>query len=112
MMPCFCPKDAIFVLNKWDMIRKEEDKKEFLDIIKEKLHELWKEIEDNNIKTLAAVSFYFSARKHNVFDKTAFPLTDEVNVAREVLKNIIKKNSIIMLIVFLSKSDKFQFFNL
>ena len=74
MMPCFCPKDAIFVLNKWDMIRKEEDKKEFLDIIKVKLHELWEEIEDNNIKTLAAVSFYFSVRKHNVFDKSASPL--------------------------------------
>lgn len=74
MMPCFCPKDAIFVLNKWDMIHKEEDKKEFLYITKEKLHELWEEIEDNNIKTLAAVSFYFSVRMHNVFDKTASPL--------------------------------------
>lgn len=59
MMPCFCPKDTIFVLNKWDMIRKEEDKKEFLDITRAKLRELWKEIEDTNIKTLAAVSFYF-----------------------------------------------------
>ena len=57
-MPCFCPKDVIFVLNKWDMIRKEEDKKEFLDIIKVKLHELWEEIDDNNIKTLAAVRFF------------------------------------------------------
>lgn len=59
MMPCFCPKDAIFVLNKWDMIRKEEDKKEFLDITRAKLRELWKKIEDTNIKILAAVSFSF-----------------------------------------------------
>ena len=59
MMPCFCPKDVIFVLNKWDMIRKEEEKQEFLYITRAKLRELWKEIEDTNIKTLAAVSCYF-----------------------------------------------------
>ena len=61
-MPCFCPKDVIFVLNKWDVIRREEDKKEFLKITHKNLHELWEEIEDNNIKTLAAVRFFFSER--------------------------------------------------
>lgn len=55
-MPCFCPKDAIFVLNKFDMIHNEEDRKEFLDMTKENLHKLWEEIDENNIKTLAAVS--------------------------------------------------------
>lgn len=55
-MPCFCPKDAIFVLNKFDMIHNEEDRKEFLDMTKETLHKLWEEIDENNIKTLAAVS--------------------------------------------------------
>ena len=58
-MPCFCPQDAIFLLNKWDMIRKEKDQKECLQETKERLHELWKEIDDNNIIPVAAVSLYF-----------------------------------------------------
>ena len=41
------------------MIRKENDKKEFLQITKEKLHDLWKEIDDTNIIPVAAVSLYF-----------------------------------------------------
>lgn len=61
-MPCFCPKDVIFVLNKWDVISKEQDKKEFLKITQKKLHELWEEIEDNNIKTLAAVMIFYIER--------------------------------------------------
>lgn len=59
-----CPQDAIFLLNKWDMIRKEKDKKEFLQITKERLHELWKEIDDTNSIPVTAVSLYiFSERK-------------------------------------------------
>ena len=46
------------------MIRKEKDKKEFLQITKERLHELWKEIDDTNIIPVAAVSLYiFNERK-------------------------------------------------
>ena len=66
MMPCFCPKDAIFVLNKWDTIHDEDEKMEFLALTKRKLRELWKEIDDSNIKILVAVGFYL------LFDKAYF----------------------------------------
>lgn len=61
-MPCFCPDEAIFVLNKWDTILEEDHRREFLEITKEKLHELWEEIDDNNIFKLAAASFFFKWR--------------------------------------------------
>ena len=58
-MPCFSPDEAIFVLNKWDTILEEDHRREFLDITKEKLHDLWEEIDDNNIFKLAAASCFF-----------------------------------------------------
>lgn len=45
------------------MIRKENDKKEFLQITKEKFHDLWKEIDDTNIIPVAAVSLFFQLEK-------------------------------------------------
>ncbi|XP_078327868.1 uncharacterized protein LOC111109476 isoform X2 [Crassostrea virginica] len=67
-MPCFCPDEAIFVLNKWDTILEEDHRRELIDITKEKLHELWEEIDDNNIFKLAAASsfvfvFFFQMKK-------------------------------------------------
>lgn len=72
MMPCFCPKDAIFVLNKWDMMNNEDEdeKKEFLDLTKEKLRELWEEIDDNNMKILAAVGLQLSLWESILFFMT------------------------------------------
>ncbi|XP_078328855.1 uncharacterized protein LOC144623867 isoform X3 [Crassostrea virginica] len=78
-MPCFSPNEAIFVLNKWDTILEEDDRRECLDITKEKLHELWKEVDDNNILKLAAAS-----------DKEPYPAMFEDFL--KVLQEIIDKN--------------------
>ena len=74
-MPCFCPDEAIFVLNKWDTILEEDHRRELIDITKEKLHELWEEIDDNNIFKLAAASyfvfvFFFSNEEIKFLNKT------------------------------------------
>ena len=58
-MPCSCSDEAIFVLNKWDTILEEDHRREFLDITKENLPNLWKEIDDNNIIKLAAANNFF-----------------------------------------------------
>ena len=55
-MPCFNPKDVIFVINKWDNIRKsgnkkknEEYKLEVWKKLKRMIKENWKEVKEENM---------------------------------------------------------------
>lgn len=53
-MVCFNPEDVIFLLNKWDALLDDDDKETFLRETKDKIHSIWKEIDDDNILPISA----------------------------------------------------------
>lgn len=53
-MHSFDPKDAIFLLNKWDSMKRSERKSEVFKKLKGKLGDTWKDVEENYILKFAA----------------------------------------------------------
>lgn len=54
-MFCFDPKDVMFVLNKWDSLSEESNKKKkFYELSKTKIHNIWTDVNDARIISLSA----------------------------------------------------------
>ena len=52
-MACFCPKDTIFLLNKWDTIL-DDERDDLFENTKAQLQTIWKTIDVRRILRLAA----------------------------------------------------------
>lgn len=55
-MVSFCPEDVIFLLNKWDTLSDEDEKKieEYLKKSKETLHKYWGELDESCVFKISA----------------------------------------------------------
>lgn len=63
-MHSFDPKDTIFLLNKWDTLSKKQKKLDLFEKMKTKLHEIWKNVEDDCILKFVATDVSNFNRKH------------------------------------------------
>lgn len=61
-MVSFSPEDVIFLLNKWDTLSDEDEKKkeEYLKKSKETLHEYWEEIDESFIFQISATKVIYT----------------------------------------------------
>lgn len=53
-MICYDPEDTLFLLNKWDSIPDEEQRKEHFEEAKHSIHKIWEEITDSHILRISA----------------------------------------------------------
>jgi hypothetical protein len=53
-MHSFDPRDAIFLLNKWETLSRKQSKVELFEELKRKVHGIWKDVEDRQILKFAA----------------------------------------------------------